>query len=160
VTPRPYLYHDGNTGRLFYILAFFIKKITFDPLARLFSRLDPRVGAICLSAMIHGIEMPRALPAWRRCGSQLGAVDRGAELAVYTTRPSSPVRTFILYFLSCRFFCLSPTRPTSSIDVFDLKTLICFIGLQEQGILSPLLNFYVLIWSICIIQCNCLGFRI
>ncbi|RLM87739.1 uncharacterized protein C2845_PM04G11600 [Panicum miliaceum] len=34
----------------------------------------------CLSAMIHDAEMPRALPAWRRRGSQLGAREHGAEI--------------------------------------------------------------------------------
>ena len=101
------------------------------------------------------------LLAWRRRGSLLGAADLGTELgavdlgagavdldAELATIPPRPVffpeLAFILLHPS-RFFSPSPLALPFQSTYWTLETSNQSIHLQEQGILSPLLNLYVLI---------------
>ena len=82
-----------------------------------------------------------------RLGAELGAADLGAELAALTPRPAFfPELAFTLLHPS-RFFSPSPLALPFESTYWTLETSNQSIHLQEQGILSPLLNLYVLISS-------------
>ena len=81
-------------------------------------------------------------------GAELGAADLGAKLAALIPRPVFfPELAFILLHPS-RFFSHSPLALPFESTYWTLETSNQSIHLQEQGILSPLLNLYVLIRSI------------
>ena len=87
------------------------------------------------------------LLAWRRRGSLAGAVDLGAEPANIPPRPVFfPELAFILLHPSL-FLSPSPLALPFESTCWTLETSNQSIHLQEQGILSPLLNLYVLIRS-------------
>jgi hypothetical protein len=112
--------------------------------------------SVKLGAKGHGAELGAA-----DRGAELGATDRGAELATITASLACPSLHPIFLTLS-QFFCLSSTRPTSSIDVFDLKNfdLIHRSSRSRYPLSPPQFLRIDLIYIMRIIQCNCLRFRI
>jgi len=104
------------------------------------------LGAADLGTELGAVDLGAELGA-PDLGAELGAVDLDAELATIPPWPVFfPEITFILLHPS-RFFSPSPLALPFQSTYWTLETSNQSIHLQEQGILSPLLNLYVLISS-------------
>jgi hypothetical protein len=152
----------------------FLKKNTFRHLENVFPNLDPELGAVShgaevirLSAMSHGAETPRAHHLAQSSTSWVVAPSSAPQIVAPSRLPySTPIFPYPslppIFLTPSRFFRLSPTRPTSSIDVFDLENIdLIHRSSRASHPLSPHQFLPIdLIYIIYIIQCNCLSFRV